>query len=69
MTVMGQFAIHFTSLVYLAQEAHARMPARDEKFVNLEKEFSPSLINSTMYLIGMALQLSTFAVNYKVCQG
>ena len=39
---------------------------REEEFVDLEKKFEPNLLNSTMYLISMSLQLSTIAVNYKV---
>jgi len=39
---------------------------REEKFVDLEKKFSPDLLNTTMYLISMSLQVSTVAVNYKV---
>jgi len=30
-----------------------------------EAEFEPNIINSTVYLICMGLQVSTFAVNYK----
>ena len=62
---MGQFAIHFCTLIYLVREAVARSPPKPE-FADLESEFKPSLLNSTVYVISIALQISTFAVNYKV---
>ncbi|XP_071487293.1 endoplasmic reticulum transmembrane helix translocase-like [Diadema antillarum] len=64
-TVMSQFAVHFFCLMYLVQEAKARSPKREEKFADLEKDFEPNLVNSTVYILSMMLQISTFAVNYK----
>lgn len=65
LTVVSQFAIHFVTLIYLVNEALARSPPKPE-FADLEAEFKPSLLNSTVYVISVALQISTFAVNYKV---
>lgn len=65
MTVLFQFFIHFGCLIFLVKEATARAPINKDKFSELESEFKPSLLNSTVYIISMALQVSTFAINYK----
>ncbi|CAL1544617.1 unnamed protein product [Lymnaea stagnalis] len=66
LTVFLQFCVHFSCLVYLVQEAKSRMPKREDgDFVKLDKKFEPSILNTTVYIISMSLQVSTFAVNYK----
>ncbi|XP_048520612.1 endoplasmic reticulum transmembrane helix translocase [Dendroctonus ponderosae] len=75
-TVLLQFSVHFISLIYLVQIAKARTPLEETKVnstgasapLTEEEEyelFKPNLINSTVFVISLALQLSTFAINYR----
>ncbi|KAF3989099.1 hypothetical protein FT663_03770 [Candidozyma haemuli var. vulneris] len=61
-SILGQFAIHIATLIYITQEIYALEP-REPK-VDLEKTFEPSLLNTGMFLLQLAQQVSTFAVNY-----
>ncbi|CAD6998459.1 manganese-transporting ATPase 13A1 [Ceratitis capitata] len=71
-TILCQFAVHFGTLYYLTQEATLRAPERTGKiklYIDMDPEekqsFEPNIINSTVYIICLALQVSTFAVNHK----
>ena len=56
LTVISQFAVHLGCLVFLTNEAYKREP-RKEEFPDLDKEFEPTLLNSTVYIISMFLQV------------
>ncbi|XP_039280958.1 manganese-transporting ATPase 13A1 [Nilaparvata lugens] len=67
LTVLLQFFVHFGCLVFLVQQASAYTPQKDKKPFDPEEEseFEPGILNSTVYIISMALQVSTFAINYR----
>ncbi|CAH1284675.1 unnamed protein product [Diabrotica balteata] len=74
LTVISQFAVHFCCLIYLVQEAKLRSLPEDDPLKiealdisdeEKEKLFKPNIVNSTVYIISMALQIATFAINYR----
>lgn len=62
-SILGQFAIHVTTLIYIARYCDQLEPRGD--MVDLEADFKPSLLNSAVYLLQLIQQISTFAVNYQ----
>ncbi|KAJ8952494.1 hypothetical protein NQ318_003290 [Aromia moschata] len=77
LTVILQFTVHFLCLIFLVQKAKLHMP-EDVNFNSIstesleelseeekEKLFTPNIVNSTVYIISMALQIATFAINYR----
>ncbi|KAK6454494.1 P-type ATPase [Scheffersomyces xylosifermentans] len=62
-SILGQFAIHIVTLVYITREIYLLEPREPQ--IDLEKEFSPSLLNTGLFLLQLAQQVSTFAVNYQ----
>ena len=62
-SVLGQFAIHIVTLIYISNYVNKLEPRNDE--VDLEGEFEPSLLNSAVYLLQLIQQISTFAINYQ----
>lgn len=62
-SILGQFAVHIVTLIYIARYCDKLAP-RDPD-VDLEREFSPSLLNSAVYLLQLIQQISTFAINYQ----
>ncbi|XP_075212224.1 endoplasmic reticulum transmembrane helix translocase [Lycorma delicatula] len=67
MTVLLQFFVHFFCLVYLVRKASEVSPNKESKPFNPEEEteFEAGILNSTVYIISMTLQVSTFAINYR----
>jgi len=62
LSVMGQFIIHISSLIYVVGLSKVFEPPND---VDLDGEFKPSLLNTAVYLISLSMQVSTFVINYQ----
>ncbi|KAL8893754.1 MAG: hypothetical protein Q9192_004957 [Flavoplaca navasiana] len=62
-SVLGQFAIHIVTLIYISNYVQRIEPRSDN--VDLEGDFEPSLLNSAIYLLQLIQQISTFAINYQ----
>lgn len=81
LTVLLQFSVHFICLIYLVREATIYSPPEEklrallgtsnvtETVLNgadeTEEIFEPNVVNSAVYIISLALQVSNFAVNYR----
>ncbi|KAM7540919.1 hypothetical protein Aperf_G00000039450 [Anoplocephala perfoliata] len=66
LTVAGQFLVHFVALYMLMNVAEAQMPPLPEgELIDIHAEFKPTVLNTAVYLISTALQISTIAVNYE----
>lgn len=61
-SILGQFAVHLAALIYITRETYILEPREPQ--IDLDKTFSPSLLNTAMFLMQLAQQVSTFAVNY-----
>ncbi|WEW58390.1 putative cation-transporting ATPase 1 [Emydomyces testavorans] len=62
-SVLGQFAVHVATLIYLSQYVYSIEPRKEN--IDLDKEFAPSLLNSAVYLLQLIQQISTFSINYQ----
>ncbi|KAI9681590.1 MAG: hypothetical protein M1829_000787 [Trizodia sp. TS-e1964] len=62
-SVLGQFAIHVSTLIYVSRYVQRLEPRSDD--IDLEGDFEPSLFNSAVYLLQLIQQISTFAINYQ----
>ncbi|ODM96004.1 Manganese-transporting ATPase 13A1 [Orchesella cincta] len=65
LTVLLQFFVHFGVMMYLVRKSLEFAPEDRPEKVDLDKKFEPNLLNSTVYIISLALQITTFFVNYR----
>jgi cation-transporting ATPase 13A1 len=65
LSVMGQFAVHIVALVFVVAEAKILLPP-DWKPDLDSTDFKPNMLNTAVFLISLAMQVSTFLINYQV---
>ncbi|KAL6770988.1 hypothetical protein ACKKBF_B33495 [Auxenochlorella protothecoides x Auxenochlorella symbiontica] len=61
-SLLGQFAVHISFLMFMQRTAHAMMPREERQ--EPDSEFKPNLINTICFLVNFSIQTMTFAVNY-----
>lgn len=61
LSLLGQFTVHIFFLISSVKAAERYMP---EECIEPDSEFHPNLVNTVSYMVGMMLQVATFAVNY-----
>ncbi|KAJ8573033.1 hypothetical protein K7X08_009544 [Anisodus acutangulus] len=61
LSLLGQFAIHLLFLISSVNEASKYMP---DECIEPDSAFHPNLVNTVSYMVGLMLQVATFAVNY-----
>ncbi|KAG7095136.1 hypothetical protein E1B28_005917 [Marasmius oreades] len=63
LSVLLQFALHIVALVYITNLSELYDPRTGP--IDLEAKFTPSLLNTAIYLLGLQQQVSTFAINFQ----
>jgi len=63
LSLFGQFALHLATMYYLVQHGKSFLPEGYK--VDMDKEFSPNIVNSVVFLVTAVQQVSVFVVNLK----
>lgn len=63
LSLLGQFAVHLTSLYCLTEIARAYIPYGPKN--SIDAAFKPSVLNTVIFLLSIAQQVNVFTVNYK----
>lgn len=63
-TIMGQFVVHLLALVTVMKHSTEQSVLGSED-IDPDGKFKPNLVNTSVFLISSAMQIATFAVNYK----
>jgi cation-transporting ATPase 13A1 len=64
LSVLGQSAVHMLSLIYIHRESMIFVEILAED-LPVDAKFRPNILNSSVYLVSLIMQISTFAINYQ----
>ncbi|KAJ3887380.1 hypothetical protein GG344DRAFT_68877 [Lentinula edodes] len=56
LSVLLQFALHISTLIYITSLAHTFSPPDPATPIDLDAKFTPSLLNTAIYLLGLSQQ-------------
>ena len=61
-SVLGQFAFHVSALIFVVKQASRYEFTRA---IDPKNPFEPGLVNTSVYILSLLMQVSTFVVNYQ----
>jgi len=64
LSLLGQFLVHYLALTWVLELAHSAQGV--ENRASPDAEFSPNIVNTAVFLINSAMQVSAFAINHRV---
>jgi len=64
-SIIGQFAVHLSSLLIVLQSVGEHVPSPSAATDGEKSTFTPNLVNSAIFILSSAMQITTFAVNYR----
>lgn len=64
MSIIGQFAVHFCSLLATLYICEQHMSENDFS-LSADGKFQPNVVNSSVFLLSLLMQINNFVVNYR----
>jgi cation-transporting ATPase 13A1 len=64
LSILGQFIVHFLSLLALLKLSEKYIAA-DDSTLSADGAFQPNIINTSMFLLSVIMQTNNFVVNYR----
>ena len=63
-SITGQFVVHFASLLAVLHLCKQHI-SPDDSTLTMDGKFQPNVINSSMFLLSVVMQINNFVINYR----